>query len=586
MTILGTAEPTRILLIDDEEAAFKNLAEALGHPIPVQDVQTLTVEVLSRGPMALHVVEIKEACFGRPATLTWLRIPVPVDNLIDFLIQFGGNYQLIAYDLAWDDKDQITTEEVKAMKNRASVAWRLRRDQAGRGAFVLYQLQNTHDPGREVLSRVVIYSYNVESQGLFIPAPSLSPETQQPVATAVISSNPLGDELLGHIDLLGLIGKCTNPEEIGAAFTTALALASRVSSSLVRPAATYEFIGQRLQEWWARHHLDNVARTSSTVLLSGETGTGKELIARALHKLSPRANGPYVRVNCGALTESLLESELFGHIKGAFTGAIDNKTGRFELANGGTIFLDEINSITSLLQTKLLRVLQEREFERVGESKTISVDVRVIAAANASLEDLISLGRFRSDLYYRLNVIPVVLPPLRERREDIPELIDYFLRNYCVLHRKAVKLTEEALKVMVSEHHWPGNVRELENLVERCVVVSSNGAQITAAEVRAYLSNSPQLGPVAEIKMPSPDGIDAKTARDTIIQIAKLHGLDVAKKWGTDYLASNQNELSKEVLRNWSQIINNITVVEDFIARFQSTKPGSGRKPTKKLAED
>src|SRR5438552_214892 len=217
------------------------------------------------------------------------------------------------------------------------------------------------------------------------------------------------------------------------------------------------------------------APRSVNVLLIGETGTGKEVIARAVHKLSRRSDGPFVRVNCGALHENLLESELFGHIKGAFTGAVENKTGRFEAAHGGTIFLDEINSTSPKLQVKLLRVLQDREFERVGESKTIRVDVRVVAATNASLEDLVEAGEFREDLYYRLNVVPVVLPPLRERRDDIVPLAQFFLRRYADQNKCPVPElsppTVEALKA----HDWPGNVRELENTLERLVVLSDGG---------------------------------------------------------------------------------------------------------------
>src|SRR5437762_3495259 len=191
---------------------------------------------------------------------------------------------------------------------------------------------------------------------------------------------------------------------------------------------------QAMRDVYRRTRL--VAPTRASVLIVGETGTGKELIARSIHRLSPRADGPYVRVNCGALSESLLESELFGHVKGAFTGAIDNKTGRFEAAHGGTIFLDEISSMSAKLQVKLLRVLQEREFERVGESRTIRVDTRVVAATNQHLEDEIEAGRFRDDLYYRLNVVPVYLPPLRERREDIANLARHFLHRYCEENRR------------------------------------------------------------------------------------------------------------------------------------------------------
>ncbi len=215
-----------------------------------------------------------------------------------------------------------------------------------------------------------------------------------------------------------------------------------------------------------------VAQSDASVLLLGETGTGKELVARAIHQLSGRKNGPFVRVNCGALTESLLESELFGHVRGSFTGAINNRTGRFEAAHTGTIFLDEINSTTPQLQVKLLRVLQEREFERVGDTQTIQVNTRVIAASNRDLLEEIELGHFREDLYYRLNVVSIELPPLRERREDIPELVSYFLENYNEVNdRYVTHIAGDAMRAM-QEYHWPGNVRELQNYIERAVVLA------------------------------------------------------------------------------------------------------------------
>jgi transcriptional regulator with PAS, ATPase and Fis domain len=221
-----------------------------------------------------------------------------------------------------------------------------------------------------------------------------------------------------------------------------------------------------------------VAKSKSSVLLLGETGTGKELIAKAIHKLSARGNGPFVRVNCGALTESLLESELFGHVRGAFTGAIDNRPGRFEAAHTGTVFLDEINSTTPMLQVKLLRVLQEREFERVGDTRTIRVDTRVVAASNRDLVVEIEAERFREDLYYRLNVVPIHLPPLRERREDIRELVAHFLDLYNEENdRYVVHIEREAFEAL-EDYHWPGNVRELQNYIERAVVLAQ-GDELT-----------------------------------------------------------------------------------------------------------
>lgn len=221
-----------------------------------------------------------------------------------------------------------------------------------------------------------------------------------------------------------------------------------------------------------------VARSNASVLLLGETGTGKELVATALHQLSFRNGGPMVKVNCGALSENLLESELFGHVRGSFTGAVDNRTGRFEAAHGGTIFLDEINSTSLQLQVKLLRVLQQREFERVGDTQTIQVDTRVIAAANCDLIELVADGTFREDLYWRLNVIPIYIPPLRDRPEDVPELVTHFLQTYNEENdRYVVHIRRDAMELLQS-YDWPGNVRELQNYIERAVVMA-DGDELT-----------------------------------------------------------------------------------------------------------
>jgi DNA-binding NtrC family response regulator len=238
-----------------------------------------------------------------------------------------------------------------------------------------------------------------------------------------------------------------------------------------------------------------VAPTRAAVLIVGETGTGKELVARAIHDLSPRQSGPYIRVNCGALTESLLESELFGHVKGSFTGAVDNRTGRFEAAHTGSIFLDEINSTSPKLQVKLLRVLQEGEFERVGDTRTNKVDTRIVAATNRDLLDEIDAGRFREDLYYRLNVVPIYLPPLRERREDIPILVEFFLKRYVEQNRRDVKRVQPEAMRRLREHDWPGNVRELQNYVERGVVLGE-GPELTVEHLPPQLRGESPPRPI------------------------------------------------------------------------------------------
>jgi two-component system NtrC family response regulator len=214
-----------------------------------------------------------------------------------------------------------------------------------------------------------------------------------------------------------------------------------------------------------------VAATKATILVSGESGTGKELVARALHQCSNRAQKPFISVNCAALTETLLESELFGHERGAFTHAVAMRKGRFELADGGTLFMDEVAEMSQALQVKLLRVLQEMEFERVGGNRTIKVDVRVVAATNRELKEEVEAGRFREDLFYRLNVVHLHVPPLRQRPEDIPLLAAHFIKKYAQENvRGEIRLTPEALKVLV-QYPWPGNVRELENVMERAVIL-------------------------------------------------------------------------------------------------------------------
>ena len=218
--------------------------------------------------------------------------------------------------------------------------------------------------------------------------------------------------------------------------------------------------------------VETVAPTDSTVLICGETGTGKELIARAVHDLSPRRDRTFVKLNCAAIPMGLLESELFGHEKGAFTGAIAQKIGRFELANEGTLFLDEVGDIPLELQPKLLRVLQEQEFERLGSTRTIRVDVRLIAATNRDLGQMVAEGRFRGDLYYRLNVFPVVLPPLRERPDDIPRLVRHFTHRFARRMGRRIESIPTATMEALTHYPWPGNVRELQNVIERAVILS------------------------------------------------------------------------------------------------------------------
>ncbi len=257
----------------------------------------------------------------------------------------------------------------------------------------------------------------------------------------------------------------------------------------------YQFsniIGKSTQMLRIYELIEKVAPAKATVLVTGESGTGKELIARAIHFNSPRKDRPFISVNCGALPENLLESELFGHEKGSFTGAVSQRKGRFELAHGGTLFLDEISEMSTPLQVKLLRVLQEMEFERVGGAQTLKVDVRVVAASNRNLRQEVDQGRFRSDLFYRLNVVHVHVPPLRERVDDIPLLVNHFLHKCTQDRPESLRIDAEAMRCLI-EYLWPGNVRELENVIERSVILC-NGREILLKDLPPELRSPAQPG--------------------------------------------------------------------------------------------
>ena len=258
--------------------------------------------------------------------------------------------------------------------------------------------------------------------------------------------------------------------------------------------------------------LETVARSNSTILITGETGTGKEVVARAIHYNSPRRANRFVALNCSAIPETLLEAELFGHVRGAFTGAVGTRQGRFEQANKGTLFLDEVGTMSVALQMKLLRALQEREFERIGDNQTIKVDVRVIAATNSELARLVAEGVFREDLYYRLNVIPIELPPLRDRRDDIPLLVKHFLDKFAP--GNSMHVSQSAMRVLMA-FQWPGNVRQLENAVERAVALGAGKTEITNADLPPEVQATPQAMTTPFVDFPE-EGLDMPGYLSTI----------------------------------------------------------------------
>jgi len=274
--------------------------------------------------------------------------------------------------------------------------------------------------------------------------------------------------------------------------------------------------------------LEKVSPTKTNILITGESGTGKELVAKAIHYNSPRKEKPFVTLNCGAIPESLIESELFGHMKGAFTDAIATKKGLFEVADEGTIFLDEISELPLLMQVKLLRVLQDKEFKRVGGTEDIRVDVRIISATNINLEEGVKEKRFREDLFYRLNVIQIKLPPLRDRKEDVQILANHFLKKYSEeLNKNIAKISPEALPILLN-YEYPGNVRELQNIIERAVALESN-QELTAHNLSSYLNEQPLLrkGPI-DIEIPN-EGIDLEKMVEDLERTLLLKALDKTK---------------------------------------------------------
>jgi DNA-binding NtrC family response regulator len=294
--------------------------------------------------------------------------------------------------------------------------------------------------------------------------------------------------------------------------------------------------------------IQRVARTDSTILIMGESGTGKELIANAIHFNSTRRHRPFVPINCGAIPEELMESELFGHERGAFTGAIRERKGRFEIAHTGTVLLDEIGEMSPKLQIKLLRVLQERKFERVGSSRTIEVDVRVIAATNKDLEQSVATGKFREDLFYRLNVIPFVVPPLRQRAGDVPLLVHYFLRQHCHKKDYPLKKISKAALASLHDYDWPGNVRELENVIERLVILT-DGDEIQNDDLPPRMREMKPCEPPSILTL-GHNGIDLKKTLDDLEDQLILEALKKAqgvKNQAAKYLGLNRTTLIEKM---------------------------------------
>jgi transcriptional regulator with PAS, ATPase and Fis domain len=346
-----------------------------------------------------------------------------------------------------------------------------------------------------------------------------------------------------------------------------LEIAQQSEVSQLNSALSNPLVGNSARMRIVRAMIARLANSNSTVLITGESGTGKELAARAIHELSPRQNGCFVPVNCGAIPEELLESELFGHVRGAFTGAVNARQGRFQFAHGGTLFLDEIVEMSAKLQVKLLRVLQERRFEPVGSDSPVQVDVRVVAATNRDLRVAVRERKFREDLFYRLNVLPLELPPLRERDADVMLLIRHFLALHARRKGKTtIQVNEDAMAIM-ERYSWPGNVREVENLVERLVVLNEDGI-VRHTELPDYIIHNatPQHQTTAQVSLPS-DGVDLDGFLEKIENGFIQQALE---------RSGGNKTLAAELLN-----LNRTTFIERLRKKgmLQSTRPGSLASP-------
>jgi len=335
-------------------------------------------------------------------------------------------------------------------------------------------IENVHN-NIDYLNKLGSVSANTVS---YVAIPLIKDEEVSGVISANITKeSPMNfDDLIRLLTIVGSLfaGSMIIQKSIKQERESLKELKSYYKAEVLSEHKFNDMIGQSNKMRQIFSMIDTVAPTDATILVRGETGTGKELIATAVHNTSLRKNGPYIKLNCAAISETLLESELFGHEKGAFTDAKEMRKGRFELADGGTLFLDEIGDITPALQVKLLRILQEQEFERVGGSKTVKTNVRLVAATNRNLEEMVKKGEFREDLFYRLNVIPLNLPPLRERYEDVKLLVQHYMKKFMKEHHKQMSLSKQALETLL-DYPWPGNIRELQNTMERLVLICPDG---------------------------------------------------------------------------------------------------------------